>query len=81
MAIEKHFNNLDLQNISIDRITLKFNNKELEKQFILDYNRSILNLVRIALLTGVFLYAIFGVLDSVMVGETRTKIWIIRYLI
>ena len=81
MAIEKHFNNLDLQNIFIDRITLKFNNKELEKQFILDYNRSILNLVRIALLTGVFLYAIFGVLDSVMVGETRTKIWIIRYLI
>lgn len=81
MATEKHFNNLDLQNISIDRITLKFNNKELEKQFILDYNRSILNLVRIALLTGVFLYAIFGVLDSVMVGETRTKIWIIRYLI
>jgi len=81
MAAKKHFNNLDLQNISIDKITLKFSDKELERQFVLDYNQSILNLVRIALLMGIFLYAIFGVLDSVMVGEIKTKIWIIRYLI
>jgi len=76
-----NFNNLKLQNISIDRFTLKFNDKELEKQFIIDYNQSILKLLRIALFTGAFLYAIFGILDSVMVGETKTKIWIIRYLI
>lgn len=81
MAVKNHSNSRDLRNISIDKVTLKFSNKELEKQFVLDYNQSILKLVRIAMLTGMFLYAIFGVLDSVMVGELKTKIWIIRYLI
>ncbi len=55
--------------------------KSFEQSFYEDYFQKSLRQVRLALLLGIFFYAIFGILDSFMVPEVRIRLWFIRYSI
>jgi len=52
---------------------------QLETAFQHAYFRDSLTRLRIALLVGIFLYGIFGVLDAVMVPDKKHIFWFIRY--
>jgi diguanylate cyclase (GGDEF)-like protein len=60
-------------------LTLSFQNRELEEKFLEDFHRRNLKRFRLALGLGLFLYSIFAVLDSVIVGSLWKKIWLIRF--
>ena len=61
-------------------LTLSFP-KEIEKEFQDHYFINSLRQIRIALLLGLFLYSIFGILDAWLVPEAKHKLWFIRYVI
>lgn len=64
-------------------LTLAFNEecRDLEGAFITQYTQSSLKQLRFALGIGFFLYAVFGVLDYIMVPELTHRFWAIRYLL
>lgn len=64
----------------INCFTLSFE-KSKEVCFQRDYFKNSLKHSRIALLIGLFFYAIFGFLDAVLVPEAKFKLWLIRYVI
>jgi diguanylate cyclase (GGDEF)-like protein len=53
----------------------------LESAFNKYYCTNTLKHVRIALLTGLFLYAVFGLVDLILPPADRTRIWFIRYAV
>ena len=67
--------------IKLKPFTLSFigGDTNLEKVFLADYTDKSLIPVRLALITEIFIFAIFGVLDAVLMPESKTSIWIIRY--
>jgi len=67
-------------NFQVNWLTLSFP-KNLEKAFQDSYFRNSLRQVRIALLLGLFLYSVFGILDAWLVPEAKHKLWLIRYAI
>ena len=74
-------NNLSSQNnFKINWLTLSFP-KDLEKAFQDSYFQNSLRQVRIALLLGLLLYSVFGILDAWLVPEAKHKLWFIRYAI
>lgn len=66
--------------MKMNSLTLLFSG-EVEKEFIKDYFQKSLVQVRLALVTAIFFYAAYGILDAVMIPEFKTKIWFIRYAI
>ncbi len=62
----------------VNLLTLSFPGK-LEQAFQEDHFQESLRHVRIALLLGIFFYAIFGLLDVWIVPEAKQKLWFIRY--
>lgn len=54
---------------------------ELERLFMDLYHEKTLRLVRIGLLLGIGLYALFGVLDAMLFPDLRAALWSIRYVI
>lgn len=62
----------------MNRLTLRFDD-ELEEQFINDYSQKSLMVNRIAILIGIFLYAVFGLLDPLIVPDVKATVWLIRY--
>jgi len=60
-------------------LSLKFREKALEQKFLEEYSTKSLPIFRFALLFGIFLYAIFALLDSVIVGPLKDIIWRIRF--
>jgi len=67
-------------NFQINWLTLSFA-KDLEKAFQESYFQNSLRQVRIALLLGLSLYSIFGILDAWLVPAAKSKLWLIRYAI
>lgn len=61
-------------------ITLAFSG-EVERSFQEQYFQKVIKQMRIALILGGTLYALFGILDRSLVAEAFTKIWLIRYVI
>jgi diguanylate cyclase (GGDEF)-like protein len=53
----------------------------LESAFDEFYCTNTLKHVRVALLTGLFLYAVFGLVDRVLPPADRTHMWLIRYAV
>jgi len=53
----------------------------LEKAYQQDYTEKSLPTMRIALILGFLLYAIFGILDYYLAPQTRITIWFVRYAI
>ncbi len=60
---------------------LRFTDPELEREFIEQNIEQSVRRFRIGILFGIFLYAIFGILDNVIVGPLKVVIWLIRFLI
>lgn len=60
---------------------LKFSEPELEREFIEEYDRRSLFVIRVGLLVGLFLYSIFGLLDAFIIPDAKDIAWVIRFLI
>ena len=69
-----------LEQTKINCLTLSFD-KDFERSFQKYYFQYSLQHSRIALLIGLFFYAIFGFLDAALVPDAKLKLWIIRYAI
>jgi signal transduction histidine kinase len=52
-----------------------------EKEFMIDYTKKTIQISRLALILGILLYGLFGILDIWIVPEHRGIIWAIRYLV
>jgi len=63
------------------KVFLKFKNRKLENAFITDYNRTSLNAMRLGCWFAIFLYAIFGILDILMMPVSHHLMWFIRFII
>ena len=67
--------------MKLNPITLRFSAKQqhLEVDFLRNYLKNSLSHIRIALILGCILFAIFGVLDAILIPEKKHLIWAIRY--
>ena len=63
---------------TINRLSLRFP-PELEHKFLDDYFARSLIHVRLALVAGLFIYAVFGVWDDLVGGEAKSTLWLIRF--
>lgn len=61
-------------------LTLRFD-AALEREFAHEYFDSTLPVVRLAIVLGIALYSLFGILDAVIVPEQRDALWVIRFAI
>jgi signal transduction histidine kinase len=52
---------------------------QLEQIFLRDYTSKSVKYIRLAFLLGIFLYSIFGILDSILMPEKKAIVWFIRY--
>lgn len=64
--------------MKMNSLTLQFSG-ETEKKFIQDYFHKSLLQIRLALLIGIAFYAVYGVLDALIIPELKAKVWSIRY--
>ena len=62
-------------------ITLRFDDKDLEREFQEEYYERTLTQVRLALVVGALLYGLYGIVDFWLAPLQRTTIWAIRYLV
>jgi hypothetical protein len=71
------------QKINIAFGSLRFSGqyKEFEKPFLVSFFNNSLNKVRLAILTAVIFYSLFGILDAALIPDFKYKFWTIRYLI
>lgn len=53
----------------------------LEREFRVEYHRHTLPVVRLALVLGILLYSIFGILDVLIAPGQRYDLWLIRFAI
>ena len=61
-------------------ITLRFD-PELEREFAIENYDRTLTVVRLAMVLGAALYAIFGVLDALVAPAQRRELWLIRFAV
>ena len=61
-------------------VTLHFA-RDLEREFQAEYHGLTLPVVRLALVLGILLYSIFGVLDALIAPAQRHDLWVIRFAI
>ncbi len=71
---------LTLGDIQLSLWTLSFP-AEIERDYKEDYFRKSIKHVRIAMLLALTFFAVFGILDSWLVPDVKTKLWFIRYVI
>ena len=62
-------------------LTLRFDDRDLEREFEEEYYARTLIQARWAIMVGLFLYSVYGVVDFWLAPEQRPQIWVIRYLI
>lgn len=67
--------------LKLARKQLKFKDTSLEDEFRKDYLDKSLMTIRTALILGIALYSVFGVLDSLIAPLSKYRIWFIRYAI
>jgi signal transduction histidine kinase len=68
-----------LPDYRLRRLTLVFADPAIERRFVIENLTRSLPVVRLFLLAGATLYAVFGLLDAYVVPEVRTEVWLIRY--
>lgn len=75
-AIFKGLNELEL-----NPLTLAFTdgNKTLEKEFITSYFKEKLFQIRAAIIIGIILYSLFGILDAFSLDDLKYTFWFIRF--
>ncbi|MGH7636220.1 MAG: serine/threonine-protein kinase [Gemmatimonadaceae bacterium] len=59
-------------------VTLNFE-PGLEREFRVEYHERTLPVVRLALVLGILLYSIFGILDALIAPDQRYDLWLIRF--
>ena len=62
-------------------VTLRFEDKDLEREFQEEYYERTLTQVRLSLVVGALLYGLYGIVDFWLAPLQRTTIWAIRYLV
>jgi two-component system, cell cycle sensor histidine kinase PleC len=67
------------RSVQYSPITLKFHDREIEKHFVTEELQRSMRLIRLTILLGTVLYALFGILDTYMVPDDLPGIWLIRY--
>lgn len=72
---------LDFKRMHLNPFSLHFSGpvKHLEYGYQREYHKKSLTHIRIALILGCLLYAIFGVLDAILIPDKKHLIWAIRY--
>jgi two-component system, cell cycle sensor histidine kinase PleC len=65
--------------VLFNRITLRFRDREIEQQFATEVRQRSLNMMRLFVLSGTVLYALFGVLDGFITPGQPSDLWMIRY--
>jgi signal transduction histidine kinase len=69
-----------LGEVRINPVTLAFSNGY-EPKFLVDYYDNSIKHIRIALLLGAFIYAIYGILDGRLDSAASSRAWFIRFCI
>lgn len=69
----------DQDKVKINWLTLSFPD-QLEKDYQHNYIHSSMRQVRIALVLGMLLYGLFGLLDAWVLPEAKLKLWFIRFV-
>jgi hypothetical protein len=71
------------QKIKLAFWTLRFSGeyKEFEKHFLVSFFSNSINKVRMAILTAIIIYAIFGILDAALIPDFKFKFRTLRYLV
>jgi serine phosphatase RsbU (regulator of sigma subunit) len=69
-----------LKEFCIQPLTLRFNSEQ-EKHFLEDHTQKSLILTRFGLALALVLYALFGILDYLLLPDVKEEIWFIRYAI
>ncbi|HAN78977.1 MAG TPA: hypothetical protein DCQ31_15035 [Bacteroidales bacterium] len=72
--------NADIQSTDKLNLSLRFN-QSIEHEFLQSYIDKSISVIRTGYWLGIFLYAIFGVLDIWIVPETKYIAWFIRFVI
>jgi hypothetical protein len=67
-----------LKKIPLNKITLKFDFEQLERQYKQSIVKQSVKVVRTAIILGIVLFPIFGILDILMVPESLGTVWVIR---
>ena len=67
--------------VKMHPLTLRFADRDLEKEFEEEYFTRTLIQVRWALIVGFVLYSGYGVVDSLLAPQQRYQIWLIRYVV
>lgn len=62
-------------------VTLRFLDHELEKAFRTDYHEKSLSHLRLDLMVGLFLYALFGIHDYWVIPDIKEFAWMLRFLL
>jgi hypothetical protein len=67
--------------VQINRFTLSFSGEDahLEDRFLKDYVENSTQVFRIALVLGLFIYAMFSVLDYILFPEVKERLWFVRF--
>src|SRR5919106_6416171 len=58
---------------------LRFPDEAIETQFRKDYHANTVGTTRLALVLGLILYSLFGILDVYAIPVSKDIVWIIRY--
>jgi len=66
--------------MEVNPLTLSFS-EHLESVFLAEYYRKSLRLVRLSLLAGIMIYALFGILDEILLPNMKETLWFIRFAI
>src|SRR5215211_643555 len=61
--------------------TLRFPDEVIETQFRKEYLANTVSTTRLALVLGLILYSLFGILDIYAIPFSKDMVWIIRYVI
>src|SRR5258705_4451433 len=67
--------------VKMHPLTLRFDDRDLEREFEEEYFTRTLIQVRWALIVGLLLYSVYGVVDTWLAPEHRYQIWLIRYVL
>lgn len=69
-----------MKKFSLDNLKLKFDEKT-EPLFLDDYFNKSIMIMRVSLILAIILYGTFGILDILMVPDSKKIIWLIRFAI
>jgi two-component system cell cycle sensor histidine kinase PleC len=69
------------QRFQLNKVFMTFRDPEVEREFSHNSLKDALGVVRIYVIAGIFLYAVFGILDWIDGGPVVVELWMIRYVL